>query len=317
MDVFSATTALYVGNTSCSAAYVGDVKVWPTAIDYTKECFTMKMLSGGTLYFVRNNDRPVSLNYSKNGGEWQTITSETQGSATPISVSVGDTIRWWKTEGYNNVFGSADNKQSCFSGDCVFDVYGNVMSLYTAGTFENATTITTSRALQGVLSGTNVISAENLVFPATTLSNNCYRAFFAHSSIVTSPKEFPALTLASDCYTSMFTSAAALKTAPDFYFTTVASNSLNGAFGNCTSLETAPRFMNKITSIGSYGLCYCFANCSNLKYIKINSTYTGGSPFLQWVNGINTAGTFVANNANSWQSGVNGVPNNWTRIQEE
>jgi hypothetical protein len=55
-----------------------------------------------------------------------------------------------------------------------------------------------------------LISAENLILPATILPARCYSSmFYGCTSLITAP-ELPALTLSSGCYESMFSGCTSL-----------------------------------------------------------------------------------------------------------
>ena len=50
----------------------------------------------------------------------------------------------------------------------------------------------------------NIVSAKNLILPATTLTNNCYQEMFLYcTSLIEAPK-LQSTTLANYCYYSMF-----------------------------------------------------------------------------------------------------------------
>ena len=85
-----------------------------------------------------------------------------------------------------------------------FDIEGNITSLsaYYDTKWE---TYTGAINLKGLFSGrTNLISAENLVLPATTLLESCYDSMFKGCTSLTKAPALPATTLAKGCYQNMF-----------------------------------------------------------------------------------------------------------------
>jgi len=67
-----------------------------------------------------------------------------------------------------------------------------------------------------------IISAENLILPATTLTNNCYTYMFAGCTKLATAPELPATTLINSCYSSMFYGCSNLTDAPKLPATTLA-----------------------------------------------------------------------------------------------
>jgi hypothetical protein len=65
-------------------------------------------------------------------------------------------------------------------------------------------TLPDTRCVGNLFNGTNVISAENLILPATTLTNDCYRAMFSGCTNLTTAPVLSATTLVTRCYMRMF-----------------------------------------------------------------------------------------------------------------
>ena len=82
--------------------------------------------------------------------------------------------------------------------------------------------------------------AGNLVLPATTLLNNCYKRMFRNCTSLTAAPELPATTLADNCYDRMFFGCELLTTAPALPATTLADSCYFAMLANCGSLITAP-----------------------------------------------------------------------------
>lgn len=91
--------------------------------------------------------------------------------------------------------------------------------------------------------------------------------------------------------------------------TELSTNSYWYMFKDCTSITTAPVLPSPTSRY--YGM---FSGCINLNYVKCLAT-DGGSTY--WMNGVQTVeGTFVKAPGAVWQRGVNGIPENWTIVED-
>ena len=295
--------------------------------DYSKEYLTFEAIEDGTFTFTGN-----SMQYSvDDGNTWTTLASNT---ASP-TVTAGNKILWKQTNPTITTAGGIGR----FISSGKFNVEGNVMSLYYGDNFMNQTALNNDNVFLGLFYGcSNLISAENLVLPATTLSNNCYRSMFYGCTSLTTAPALPATTLADECYSFMFASCTSLTTAPQLQATTLANYCYNYMFKDCTSLTTAPELLatTLVTSCYSFmfqgctslttapeliattlaSQCYysMFNNCTSLNYIKCLATNISASNCLtNWVSGVASSGTFVKSaSMTSWTNGNNGIPNGWT-----
>jgi hypothetical protein len=172
----------------------------------------------------------------------------------------------------------------------------------------------------------NLVSAENLVLPATELSvDNSYGVYegMFHNciSLITAP-QLPATTLAETCYYRMFYGCTSLVNAPELPATTLAGGCYQEMFSGCTSLTTAPELPATTLADG----CYkdMFQDCTNLNYIKCLATDISANGCTHnWVGitdprqldiiTVAPTGTFVkAPSMEGWTTGINGIPTNWT-----
>ena len=188
-----------------------------TTSDYSTQYMTFNIRSGGTITWINHmsymtNDWVIEYNLNDSG--WKTIHSLTA-SASPITVVDGDNIKF---RGDNDSYGlySDDNKDYVHfisSSGCVFSVYGNIMSMIDSTNFESLT------ALPNTYTGTfkhmfhscdGLITAQNLIMPATTLRESCYRYMFAYCSNLKIAPTLPATTLAEWCYSNMFLGCTSL-----------------------------------------------------------------------------------------------------------
>ena len=243
---------------------------------------TFEIVSGGTIVWkATNTANTVTLEYSKNGGEWTEITSSTDG--TPITVSAGDTVQFRgnSTNRYN-LFGDSTAK---------YNIKGNIMSLIDKDNFATITNLTTLIFTNLFSSSyyyrnTGLIDASKLVLPATTLAIGCYQQMFYGCTSLTNAPELPASTLALNCYNRMFYDCTSLTAAPALPATTLVFNCYSDMFNGCT----------------------------NLNYIKCLATDISASSCLtNWVSGVASSGTFVKDaSMTSWTEGVSGIPTGWT-----
>jgi len=159
-----------------------------------------------------------------NNGAWTTITS----AATPptITVAANDVVRFRGTNqsyatsksAYSG-FGhgeSGTNGQSTYDINAAeLDIEGNIMSLIYGDNFVGQTTFNGGTYnFCSIFKKLKVVSAENLILPATTLTEYCYRAMFSWDTYLEEPPQLPATTLAKGVYWYMF-ERCAITTAPD------------------------------------------------------------------------------------------------------
>ena len=198
---------------------------------------TFEITSAGKIVWKANNTAyTVTLEYSKdNGQNWTQITSNTGSSAPSISVSAGDTVqfRCGTDDGYTTT-SSGYSRYNIFSGTTAgFKVNGNVMSLLNRN-FASLDMLQSGYTFYQLFQYcTGLTDASKLIFPATTLANNCYSGMFYGCSSLTTAPELPATTLANQCYYDMFNNTNVLPDCSNIDFTSatvVASGGLQGLF---------------------------------------------------------------------------------------
>ncbi len=88
------------------------------------------------------------------------------------------------------------------------NVGGNIMSLLYGDNFEGKTTFPTGSTynFNNLFDGISFIlkNINNLILPATTLTESCYRYMFSGCRALTTAPVLPATTLATNCYSNMF-----------------------------------------------------------------------------------------------------------------
>lgn len=166
----------------------GEVDFNRPPIDYSQIPFTIDVLSDGSLTWRM----PSGASYSKNGGEWTNIDN----ANLSISVNQGDQLQF---KGTTSGFGSSNSLATNFQ----FNVCGNIMSWIYGDNFVNKTTLPNS-FFQMLNGNSGLISAENLILPATTLCNQAYGRMFENCTNLIKAPELPAETLTFGCYLYLF-----------------------------------------------------------------------------------------------------------------
>ena len=280
-------TASYSGFTA-----TGNVTIYQEAAtsDFSKKPLTFIISSAGTINWTASDASIAkTIDYKLNNGEWISITSNTSSSAPTITVSSGDKVQFRGNNAQYATISYAGLFYNSFGGSSSFEVEGNIMSLIYGDDFKNNSTISSTYTFYGLFQNcVNLVSAENLVLPATTLADNCYEEmFFGCKSLTTAPA-LPATTLASYCYRNMFFGCKSLTTAPALPATTLVSGCYRGMFLFCTRLNYIKCLATDISA----------TNCTD-----------------GWVNGVASTGTFVkAPSMASWTIGTSGTPSGWTII---
>ncbi len=176
--------------------------------DWSTVPLTFEILSDGNIkWYNQTGIDAKTIEYSKNGGEWTSITASSNLS---LSVVSGDIIQF---RGDNEQYGDGNSALiSSFSGSTAqFNVKGNIMSLINSTNFSGLTTLTKQYALGYLFQYcTGLTDASNLMLPATTLYKACYCNMFIGCSNLTTAPVLPATTLAPSCYERMFQNCTSL-----------------------------------------------------------------------------------------------------------
>jgi hypothetical protein len=132
------------------------------------------------------------------------------------------------------------------------------------------------------------MTSANINLGATTLTNYCYQyMFYGCSSLVDVPA-LPAVTLINSCYYGMF-------------------------YG-CSSLVNAPQLPASTLVATCYA--YMFTNCTALADIYAKRVSYQSSSLTNWLSGVNGAGTFHTSEDSTWDTGGNGIPANFIRVND-
>ena len=301
------STSTYIDGIEVVQYYPQDVK----ETDYSKEPLTFKILSYGTINWTASDSSLTkTIEYKLNDGEWTHITSNTEPSASAIVVTRGNKIQF---RGNNTSYSDGSSYNTFGSSTAEFEVEGNIMSLIYGDNFKNNLTISSTYTFTRLFREcANLVSAENLILPATTLGMSCYPGMFQGcTSLITAPA-LPATTLTMGCYQNMFKGCSNLRTAPALPATALEGLCYNNMFQGCSSLTTAPELPARTLATWCYsGMFY---GCTSLNYIKCLATDISASNCTSsWVRGVPSTGTFVkAASMNDWTTGSDGIPDNWT-----
>ena len=220
--------------------------------NFGKDYLTFRVNGAGNVSRESVNMTAPNMEYSLNGGNWTSFASS-------VSVVQGDTIRF---RGSNLNYATSDSAYTRFTSTANFDVEGNIMSLVYGDNFvgnrELASAFTFTKLF---VSATTIQSAQNLVLPATSLTEGCYREMFGYSSIGCAPS-LPATTLAIDCYRGMFYNCHGLSVAPTkLPATTLAERCYYYMFRE-TAISEAPAFT--ANTLAPSCCKYMFKSCYNL-----------------------------------------------------
>ena len=267
----------------------------------------------------------LTIEKSLDGTTWETM-GET--SYTDITATVPangrlylrcNTPTWCSGLSANG--GSITNAIKTNGGYC--NIGGNIMSLlygssFTGNetTFPSGSTYTFASLFYDDKNYTvsKIIDASNLLLPATTLTEYCYRSMFVScSTLEKAPSILPATELAQYCYYKMFRNCTSLTTAPDILpATELAKYCYNETFYGCSALKTAP--VLPATTLTQACYANMFYNCTSLNYIKCLATDISANVCTtSWVSGISSTGTFVKNpSMTGWTTGTSGIPEGWT-----
>lgn len=217
-------------------------------IDYSKIAFTLEILEPTSLQWVGNQ----TIKYSINGQEWTDWIPNTRIN----DLNEGDCVY---VKGYNNTYYHSHFDTRAKS----INVSGNIMSLIDGDNFANLKEIVEPNAFTWFFNNFPIVSAENLVLPATTLSDSCYHSMFASCKVLQkAPKNLPATILSPHCYQDMFTGCSALTEAPTISATTMAEESCQYMFNHCSSLKSAPNL--SATTLAKYCYYGMFGYCTSL-----------------------------------------------------
>lgn len=180
----------------------------PTPSPYQNQYFTVSAI--GNVTFGFNTKLNQTYQYTLDGGSTWT----TGNSATSVSLSSGQKIMIKgnlipQTQVLSGNLGIGSlNINYVYPSIGGYDLEGNVMSLLFGDDFSGKTDLTGKDYAFYYLVGytTNVLlkNVNNLILPATTLSEGCYERMFEDCASITTAPVLPATILSKACYERMF-----------------------------------------------------------------------------------------------------------------
>lgn len=201
----------------------------------------------------------------------------------------------------------------------------NLTNYCYAGLFENAryfvaapsvlpATTLTEGCYSNMFYGCTLLTTSPII-NASTLATSCYANMFYQCINLTTPPTLPVTTLAENCYYNMFSRCTSLTTAPALPATTLVRGSYNNMFNGCTSLTSVPQ-LSVLTANTSNCMTQMFQDCSSLASLKCLIASPVTTVMSNWLYGVSNEGVFTKASGAEWQRGVNGIPTNWTIIEE-
>lgn len=290
------------------------------------------------LYVEAIEDLTVSfstnaIQYSLDKANWVDLPAAT---ATP-TIRAGQKV-YFKASGLT---ATSSAGIGTFSMTAPCNVGGNIMSMSHGDDYVNATEITQSYQFQSLFANAaNIVSAENLVLPATTLTDYCYKSlFYKCTSLIKSFSVLPASIAPTWAYAVMFRDCSNLQDAPEILATSIRDYGCKLMFADCKKLVKAPSALYAKSpgrsyesmfydcyilevapviyaeTLPSYCCSQMFGYCYKLSYIKAMFITAPGTNYTNiWVSGVPAGGTFVKNAVATWENsfGTSAIPSGWT-----
>ncbi len=265
---FSNIKEFSINGTDIKSIDINNVRVWEKSspepvVDYSVP-FYIEDVSGSdnTLTIKKTTLAPtLTIEKSSNGKSWETI-GETSTTGITATVPANSKLylrcsaNTWGGDGYYNSI-------TCSSR---FNVGGNIMSLLYGSSFTGEeTTFPTGSSYNFyyLFSGVRTLaSAQNLLLPATTLTEGCYHSLFKECYSLTVAPALPATTLTDYCYYYLFQGCTSLTSAPALPATTLSYRCYYGLFMDCTSLTSAPELPATTLAPNCYENTFC--RCTSL-----------------------------------------------------
>lgn len=193
-----------------------------------KNYFALTAVQNSSVGFEKI-DNNVDLKYSSDGVNWSNMIS---GNAGKLNLPAGETLYF---KGNNP---STPQGLGYFQLTGQVDASGNAMSLIYDDNFENQLTAPNYAFQSLFLSCTALNSVEDLLLPATTLGEGCYRSLFYGCTNITKAPVLPATTLVRYCYASMFSGCSSLNYIKAMFTSEPSDSALSGWTSNVANTGT-------------------------------------------------------------------------------
>lgn len=147
---------------------------------------------------------------------------------------------------------------------------------------------------------------------ATTVAPGCcYAMFYNCTSATQCQSELPANVMENDCYAYMFASCQNLSTLPQLPATTLAASCYEYMFAECAA-SRAP--LLPATTLAPYCYSNMFLDCTNMNYVEVAfDQWTTEGATIDWLNNVNSIGTFVCPSNLSDERGASRIPTGWIK----
>ena len=254
---------------------------------YENQYLTMEFIHSGTISFVIpasvDSTHITNISYKVNNGDWVTTTNTSSAVTISINVALDDIVQWKGNIPHRNYINESTYAHFADDGDPIFELYGNIMSLYWGDDFRNKELFpwsVTHNSINppigiayGLFQGTSVYSAENLILSAQNLytSDTQNAHHYAHMfqncvNLIYPPAVLPARIIGAYTYYQMFMGCTSLVRMPNMESIedTIGRGAYQNMFKECTSLSQNTQqtiHMNKAT----YQMCQdMFSGCTSM-----------------------------------------------------
>lgn len=318
----------------------------PLVDDPTKPLYLLSKVNGSTVRLAQAASATDVFEVSTNGTTWETATKNSD-----YTLASGQGI-YVRAQTQRTSFPTSGVKMFRILMTGTIEAYHNVNSVLTPN-FTSLTDLTTigasclrglfSRRLNDSTNDTALTKAP--LFPATTLSANCYqhcfygctsltqcadvsattlatescRAMYYGCTSITEAVLPPALLLPSKGYSNMFKGCTGLITIREFPFTSLDLTGVGHCgemFQGCTSLTSAPE-LKPPTLCGGTGSTACYNNmfsgCTLLAEVRISATDISNGGTYLWLNNVAATGDFYGVGGVEYPvDSPSGIPLGWT-----
>ena len=263
----------------------------------------------------------INLEYSYDTINWMKINTPEKSMMYTCNIFLPKNKKIY-LRGKNTTFIVYYKESERFGGNYIrcekkYNVGGNIMSLLYGNNFIGQTELLSDWCFAQIF-GTNnfnIINAKDLILPATTLRECCYRWMFDGAiNLKTCPVLLPATTLANYCYHQMYYNCNSLTTISELPATILEAYSYCQMY-YYTSIINTP-VLSHIKEIHTMSIYLIFKGCSNLKIVytpQINYS-SANWEFGEWLTDVSPTGTIYIPYNVDWRDAPrngSGIPSGW------
>lgn len=323
-------------------AYLEDEKRidWNTYVepphDYSKDYCTMVVSQPGYVRLqYRSSPQTVSLEASiDDGNTWKSFNpsspfrvSSESGARVLLRGNNTKGFSQGTSGGYTYLYYSSTNTATTGNvpiNTLPYSMEGNIMSLITKTNFDQALDLTVygQCTFRSLFAYAGIVSAENLVLPAMTLSQYCYWDMFAGSQLVTPPKVLPATLGIDYAYREMFYNCRELTTMPQMELAQWRPGICSWMFRSCVKLTKTSvlkiQTNYQIPAAAARPYDGMFAECplTEMTIISTPPSMPLDNLLQGWIDDMTNVGVFYVkpDTVSQWEAyyrGTRGVPKNF------